>query len=102
MNRLTWRKLVATTAFAAAITITAAGMSGAFASQEREAGCRMDPGTAPLTDQAIRGKLNAQGYTEIRSIGREDGRVEAKCIDKAGKRLEVYLHPATGEIVSRK
>lgn len=99
MTRSNWRRFVATAALAAAVTATA---SGAFASPEREAGCRMDSGMAALTDQEIRGKLAAQGYTEIRSIGREDGCVEAKGIDKASKRFEVYLHPATGEIVSRK
>ncbi|HET8995968.1 MAG TPA: PepSY domain-containing protein [Acetobacteraceae bacterium] len=99
MTRSPWRSFVATAALAATITATA---SGAFASQEREAGCRMQSGATALTDQEIRGKLTAQGFTEIRSIGREDGCVEAKGIDKEGKRFEVYLHPATGEIVSRK
>lgn len=99
MSRSTWRSFMATAALAAAIAVTA---SGAFASQERDAGCRMESGATALTDQEIRGKLTAQGFTEIRSIGREDGCVEAKGIDKEGKRFEVYMHPATGELVSRK
>lgn len=54
---------------------------------------------ANLSEAELRGKLEAAGYTQVRSLGHEDGCVEAKGIDKDGKRFEVYLHPTTGEIV---
>lgn len=56
----------------------------------------------PLSDEAIRTRLIAGGFTQVRSIEREDGCVEAKGLDKDGKRFEVYLHPTTGEIVGRR
>jgi len=57
---------------------------------------------APMSQADLRTKLVADGYTEIRSFGTEDGCVEAKGTDKAGKRFELYLHPVTGAIVDQK
>ncbi len=99
---------------AGVITLAATGgalaVSGSFASEgengERGA-CTLKPaadGSTPaaLSDAEIRGRLTAAGYTQVRSLGHEDGCVEAKGIDKDGKRFEVYLHPATGEIVKQR
>jgi uncharacterized iron-regulated membrane protein len=55
-----------------------------------------------LPDDAIRSRLAAAGYTQVRSLGREDGCVEAKGLDKDGKRFEVYVHPTTGEVVGQR
>ena len=99
---------------ASVITIAAAGgalaVSTTFASEsegtERGA-CAVKPnadGSTPaaLSDADIRGRLTAAGYTQVRSLGREDGCVEAKGLDKDGRRFEVYLHPTTGEIVKQR
>lgn len=56
---------------------------------------------AVLSDAELRSRLEAAGYKEVRSLGHEDGCVEAKGM-KDGKRFEVYLHPTTGEIISQR
>lgn len=43
-------------------------------------------------------RLAGQGY-EVRKIEADDGVYEAYVIDQSGARLEVYLHPATGEVL---
>lgn len=99
---------------ASVITLAAAGgaltVSTTYASEseggERGA-CVVKPNAdgslpAALSDADLRGKLSAAGYTQVRSLGHEDGCVEAKGLDKDGKRFEVYLHPATGEIVKQR
>lgn len=55
-----------------------------------------------LSEAELRSKLEAAGYIQVRSLGHEEGCVEAKGLDKNGKRFEVYLHPTTGEIVSQR
>lgn len=100
---------------AACLTAAIAGggalaISGASASENEavesgacEAKAVVDGGKpAALPEDRIRGKLAEAGYTQVRSLGREDGCVEAKGLDKDGKRFEVYVHPATGEIVGRR
>ncbi len=102
------RSIIPVCAFAA--IIGAASTSSASASEKERAEGHACPVTATkdgskpafLSDTEIRSKLEAAGYTEVRSLGREGGCVEAKGLDKNGKRFEVYLHPATGEIVSER
>ena len=43
-------------------------------------------------------KLETDGY-DIREIEVEDGAYEVSAVDKDGKRLKAYLHPATGEVL---
>jgi hypothetical protein len=93
-----------------ALTLGLVAASGAFASEKEgteRAACVVKAGPdgskpASLSDGELRGKLEAAGYTQVRSLGHEDGCVEAKGIDKDGKRFEVYLHPTTGDIVSQR
>ena len=94
---------------AVAMGLGVAAISGASAS-EKEGAARgacavtaVKDGNKPvsLTDTELRTKLEAAGYTEVRSLGHEGGCVEAKGLDKNGKRFEVYLHPTTGEIVKK-
>ncbi|WP_439815334.1 PepSY domain-containing protein [Zavarzinia sp. CC-PAN008] len=57
-------------------------------------------GKPALSEAQIRAFLTDAGYTDIRSLGTEDGCVEAKGLDAKGERFEVYLKPATGEFVT--
>ncbi|CCG41151.1 PepSY domain-containing protein [Magnetospirillum molischianum] len=60
------------------------------------------PADGPAKPESeIRAMLEGQGY-QIRKIATEDGCIEMKGTDKAGKRAEVYVHPVTGEIVKVK
>jgi hypothetical protein len=63
--------------------------------------CAAKAGVTPvrLDDAKIKEILSERGYTQIRGLGEEEGCVEAKGLDKDGKRFEVYLHPHTGDIV---
>lgn len=51
-----------------------------------------------LSVAQIAEKFAAQGY-DVRKVEADDGLYEVYAIDKNGMRLEVYVHPATGEIV---
>lgn len=51
-----------------------------------------------MSDAAITQKAKEQGY-EVRSIKAEDGCLEAYAINKDGKRVEVYFHPGTGDVL---
>lgn len=48
-----------------------------------------------------KGKAAAQGY-QVRRIKREDGCYELYAISKTGQRLELYMNPVSGKIVTRK
>jgi hypothetical protein len=63
--------------------------------------CAVKAGVAPvrLDDTKIEEILSEHGYAQVRGLGEEEGCVEAKVLDRNGKRFEVYLHPNTGEIV---
>lgn len=60
------------------------------------------PTTTPMAEDAILKILADKGYTGIRGLKREDGCLEAKGHDKDGRRVEIYVDPATGEIVKIK
>ncbi|KGF68066.1 hypothetical protein LL06_18660 [Hoeflea sp. BAL378] len=51
-----------------------------------------------MSDAQITEKAKGLGY-EVRSIKAEDGCLEAYAIDAKGKRVEVYFHPGTGEVL---
>ena len=57
---------------------------------------------AALTDEDIRDRLTAVGYMQVRSLAHEDGCIEAKGLDKDGKRFEIYVRPTTGEIIGQR
>ncbi len=51
-------------------------------------------GTSP---EAATAALKAKGCT-VQGFEAEDGQVEARCTDAAGKLAEIYIDPATGAI----
>jgi hypothetical protein len=57
---------------------------------------------SPLPQQQILFQLEGQGFQKIRKIDMEHGCFEAKGFDQDGNRVEVYVEPATGEIVKIK
>ncbi|MBB6251092.1 PepSY domain-containing protein [Nitrospirillum iridis] len=89
-------------AVASVLLTLAAGT--ALASEEERKSCSIPPNAAkvaPLSKDEIRAKLANEGLTDIRSLKEENGCLEAKGIDKSGKRFEVYVDPVTGAIVGR-
>lgn len=80
--------LAVTTAFAVLLPAVA------FASDE----CPNVPRDQWMSDAAITEKAKQQGY-DVRSIKAEDGCLEAYAMDKDGKRVELYFHPATGDVL---
>ena len=59
--------------------------------------CQPMAGT-PKSQDEIKSMLEAQGY-QVKKLGAEDGCVEMKGFDRDQKRVEVYVHPVSGEIV---
>lgn len=52
-----------------------------------------------LTIPQLYGKLEAAGYTGIDEIEREKNGYEVKAIDRDGRRVELDVHPVTGEVL---
>lgn len=76
------------------VTLLAAG--SAFASDD------LCTGTGPTkTPDEVKAQYEAQGY-KIRKFDTEDGCYEIKGTDAAGKKVEVYISPWTGEAVKTK
>jgi hypothetical protein len=73
--------------------------SPAFASGD-DAKCANTSGEWMSRD-AAKTKAAEKGY-EVHRIKREDGCYEIYAIGKDGARVELYLHPVTGEIVKTK
>lgn len=86
-------------AIALGSVVALSGAAGASAAELSQLCAVKDPAAAKVSEQQVRQTLTEHGYTNVRGIGAEDGCIEAKGTDKDGKRFEVYLHPATGEIV---
>jgi len=72
------------------------GAASAFASED-EAQLNV-PRDKWLTVTQITEKFTAQGY-DVRQVKVEKGAYEVYAVAKDGKRLEVLVHPATGEIL---
>ena len=77
---------------AALVTILLPG--AAMASQS----CPDVPRDQWMSDAAITEKAKELGY-DVRSIKVEKGCLEAYAKDKDGRRVEVYFHPGTGEVL---
>lgn len=56
----------------------------------------------PMDEKIVIQSLTDQGYTKIKELEMEHGCFEAKGFDSAGKRVEIYVEPATGKIVKVK
>lgn len=82
----------------AALMISAA--LPAYASSDAAA-CRSLTGGQALSLQDITAKVAAMGYT-VRKVEHDDGCYEVDAIDKNGARVELKLHPVTGELVKSK
>ena len=66
----------------------------------REARCTARAGAELLSVEQLTQKLKDQGYT-VRKVERSHGCFEVKATDAKGVRVEIYVDPATAEIVSR-
>ncbi|WP_417415142.1 PepSY domain-containing protein [Hoeflea sp.] len=71
--------------------------AAALASQD----CPSVPRDQWMSDAAITEKAKTLGY-DVRSIKVDDGCLEAYALDKDGKRVEVYFHPGTGDVLKVK
>lgn len=78
----------------AATLVTLLAPAAAYASQD----CPDVPRDQWMSDAAITEKAKTLGY-DVRSIKAEDGCMEAYALDKDGKRVEVYFHPGTGDVL---
>lgn len=84
---------------AAALALTLAIAAPTLASDDG-ARCGQTTGQWMSLDEA-RSKVAGMGY-DVRKIKREDGCYEVYAIDANGARVEIYLHPVSGEIVKSK
>ena len=75
--------------------------SAAPALAEEEPSCGNAPSAQWLSEEAIKAKGVALGY-DVRSVKAEDGCYELKAVDKTNAKVELYLHPVTGEVVTLK
>jgi hypothetical protein len=66
----------------------------------RDARCTARADTEWLTVEQLTQKLKDQGYT-VREVERSHGCYEVKATDAKGVRVEIYVDPATAEIVNR-
>lgn len=58
-------------------------------------------GVSNLGEADVRAKLAAAGYTKVRDVKFDDGLWKAEADDAAGKRVELRLDPATGDVVGK-
>lgn len=94
-------KTILSSAASVALGIALVSAAPAPASAGDDPKCRVtDPDAKWLTKEEVASRLKAQGF-EVRRIGTDDGCLEMKG-KKNGQRVEVYIHPTTGEIVNIK
>jgi uncharacterized membrane protein YkoI len=55
--------------------------------------------SGPLDFEAVVAKVKAEGYPEVYSIEYEHALYEIKARDAAGRKVELYVHPKTGEVL---
>lgn len=85
-------------ALAAAFAVLAAA-SPALAGPK----CTEEPKSAWLTEEAMKAKIAAMGYKDIKVFKTTSGNCyEIYGYDKDGKKVEVYFHPVTGAAVEAK
>ena len=63
--------------------------------------CKAGPKSGWMKPDVVRQKVAALGYKDF-SLAVEDGCYEAKTVDEDRNRIEVYLHPTTGQVVKIK
>ena len=101
------KKTLATAAILAAIAAPALASDHGRRDHDERSGYSSDGRTCPVRQAAERLsidqvtlKLKEQGYT-VHKIETSHGRYEVKATDAKGARVEIYLDPATAEIVDR-
>lgn len=67
----------------------------------RDGRCAARPDAEWLSVEQLTQKLKEQGYT-VREVERSHGCYEVEATDAKGGRVEIYVDPATAEIVRRK
>ncbi|TSD83406.1 PepSY domain-containing protein [Mycobacterium sp. KBS0706] len=78
------------------IAMCLAATAPAFADDDPS--CGDAPRAQWMSQDAAKAKLKDLGY-EVRRIKPENGCYEAYALDKAGAKVEVFLHPVSGEVV---
>lgn len=81
----------------ATVIVAAMGASTAVLATE-DRGRLAVPAAEWKSEAEIKDKLTAAGYT-VREIETDDGAYEVKVSDKDGVKMELHVHPATGEIL---
>lgn len=87
------RKIIAITA----ASLMIAGTLPAHASSD-DVSCGRQTGGQQLSIKDVTAKVTEMGY-DVRKVERDDGCYEVYAIDKNGARLELKMHPVTGQIV---
>lgn len=85
--------------------VAVAGFGALIAASPALAGprCIDETKTAWLTEDAMKARIAAMGYKDIRTFKVTSGNCyEIYGFDKDGKKAEVYFHPVTGAIVEAK
>jgi len=55
-----------------------------------------------LSIPEVHARLESAGYRHIEKIERESGSYEVKATDQAGRRIKLYVHPQTGEVIHQR
>ena len=55
-----------------------------------------------LSIPEVAARLESAGYRNIEKIEREGGSYEVKAADQAGRRIKLYVHPQTGEVIDQR
>ncbi|MFP1633746.1 PepSY domain-containing protein [Zhengella sp. ZM62] len=82
---------------ALALSATAAAIQPALASDDDNR-CGNAPVSQWMSEDAVKAKAAGMGY-DVRSVKVDDGCYEAYAMDKQGRRVEVYFHPVSGDVV---
>ena len=83
----------------AAVTALGIVATSSFAADDRPLDAEKSPW---LSIQQVLVKVESAGYRNIEKVEREGGAYEVKATDRNGRRVKVYLHPRTGEIVDER
>ena len=55
-----------------------------------------------LSIPEVHARLESAGYRNIEKIERDSGSYEAKATDQTGRRLKLYVHPQTGDVIDQR
>jgi hypothetical protein len=80
------------------ITASFLGSYGLAASRADSAICRTVAGSPPLSEPALRDKVEALGY-EVWRVELDDGCYEVEARESSGAYVELKLDPTTGDLL---